>query len=598
MHNVHFIFPPLAEHSVHGPFLAPYLLSTLLSENKWNVQTDDLNIQLVHFLLKKNTLTELSHSCSPENEKSKYLFHISEYTDEEIQQFSTDVKIRILQIIRKLFFKVPGNLEECFTENRSYPIIIERFFNRLITTNKLNNADILAFSVPFAEQIPETLYISKLIKKQNPGVKIIIGGSQVNLLGQEAHDLFLQCNLFDCICRGDFTSEIETLLEKIVQKSDTKCTIYEAALVSAQIIENIPACKYKELPRYFAPVTFSVLVSKGCYWGKCVFCDYKKISFLKEKQYCVRHLDKVIEEIEQLQKQNKNARFFLTSDAVPVPWLVKLCDECINKNIKLNAKLFLLHSNSLNKTIFRKMADAGIVSVTFGTEHTDENILLLLKKNFTFETICNNIKDAAEEGIEVIVNIIPDVPGITKKNAEKTLQQLKEMSQFITSLNVQSFSLTSNTEIALSPEKFSLTTNRTKIYTSHGYHSLDFEHSLITNEEQAEILHDFFTLANEIKAKKQIFKILFKGINQQENITLNPFYLIQNDNCFSVYSYAQASKHELTKHEYFFLKHIQKENNVTFKKFTQEFKESEIKSISLINIIVKLLSMGIIKNIE
>ncbi|HBX50681.1 MAG TPA: hypothetical protein DEH02_06370 [Bacteroidales bacterium] len=598
MYNVHFIFPPLAEHSVHGPFLAPFLLSSLLPENKWNVQTNDINIQLVHFLLEKKTLTELSLSCSQENEKSKYLSHISEYTDEEIQQFSTEVKIRILKIIRKLFFQVPETIKECFSEQRNYPLVIELFLKNLIVKNKRNQVDIIAFSVPFAEQIPETLYLSRLIKKEKPHVKIIIGGSQINLLGSEALNLFLQCNLFDCVCKGDFTSEIEPLLEKIVQKSDIKYTMYEAAPVSTQVIENIPACKYKELSGYYAPVTFSVLVSKGCYWGKCVFCDYKKLSFLKEKQYCVRPVDKVIEEIKQLQKQNKNVRIFLTSDAVPIPWIDKLCDACIHNKIKLNAKLFLLHSELLTPNIFRKMAEAGIVSVTFGTENTDEAILFLLKKNFTFDTICNNIKAAAEAGIEVIVNIIPDVPGITKKSAQKTLQQLKEISRFIASLNVQSFSLTSDTEIALSPENFNIKTNHTHIYSSHGYHSLDFEHTLITKKEQSEILKDFAGLANEIKAKKQIHKIMFKGIGERETIALHPFLLNIDEGIISVYSYAHTNHYEINENEYLFLNKIQKQCRITYFEFETLYKKSELKNTTMLGFIIKLVSFGIIKKIE
>jgi len=150
-----------------------------------------------------------------------------------------------------------------------------------------------------------------------------------------------------------------------------------------------------------------IIASRGCRWSRCTFCA--------ERFYWrIRSAQNFVDELEWFVDRGSTLFMFNESDLNGAPErLLEICDEIINRNIKIKLTGQLRIHKKSDRAFFDKLAKAGFVGLRFGIDAFSRNALKLQAKGYTPETVSQNLKDCWESGIYTEVNWVIGVPGET-----------------------------------------------------------------------------------------------------------------------------------------------------------------------------------------
>lgn len=511
------IFPPFVETGLHGPHLAPGLLSAILQESQFslNVIPEDLNIKFIYKMLTIQNIEYCIERAS-KNPSDKKIWDISclEWLRNFIQNNEiglTDQKNSLLIALKTMgqyFFPRPITVKSCLRSQGSLYSKAKNIIDELMRIECSISTNVFGISVAFAEQLWGAIECAREIRRYCHDTPIILGGSQINLLCLDQIKILSESGLFDYIFLGNAENSIVDLFTTHATRAN-RTTIIKSKPLTKKDLENLPIPKLMGMDKYIKPYEIILLASKGCCWSKCTFCDYTKLSNLGPSCYIVRPAKDVYYEIEQINKRFGPTKIFLSSAEISPSWYKKLAEYAIKDNLKLNTHSFLLHSEKLDIDFFRKLVKAGVRGVNFGTETTINRLLKVMNKPFKRSTIFKNIEDAAKAKLPIVANVIPDFPTISFQEGLRVAEDFAEILHNISIVNAQLFTLTANTQIANEPKSFGIqiTSNRL-IRTNHGYHSIRFKRMKGINPFEQSILSRIFADFEQTSRTRNRYEML------------------------------------------------------------------------------------------
>lgn len=255
---------------------------------------------------------------------------------------------------------------------------------------------------------------------------------------------------------------------------------------------------------------YPVLVTKGCYWDKCTFCDYVLMGDLGDDRYMARPVEEVYQEMKEFRKQVPHAEFVLISDAVPPSWYKKLAKMANAENFKLWTKSYMINNKSLNDEFFREISQAEVRGFTFGTESTSDRVLNLMQKQANQKVIIENLKLAKKYGVKVKVNLIPNYPSTTYKEALAACRIIDLFSETISQIAAFKFYLSANTSMFKNPKEFNLQVDKAPYMKSNhnGYHTVQFKtEDGMTPEEETKIYRIISTINSKIIVRNELERV-------------------------------------------------------------------------------------------
>lgn len=516
--TVKLIFPPFSELMLNGPHLAAPLLSSILSFNNIASEAVDLNIRLINRIIEDDVLKYVIDALRVSDERNigfdiACLQRVRSVNIEQFCRDSSDGLIYALSIIRRVLFPPPISLNECIHDDLRHPMI-HQIYSGLIKGISLKDHDVIGFSVAFSEQLAETLQMAKIVRELYPDCRIILGGSQINLLEESQLEALKRTGLFNIIALGNG----EIIIKAIVCEPTTNQTrIVRSGPMSETEISNLPTPDFPDTSDYFPPLHMPVLATKGCFWGKCTFCDYVRLDDLGPMHYIARPVTEVLKDIQILKRNYSPSIIMLTSNAVPPAWYKQLAEEAVSKKIKLDTWAYMLHSKELDRSLFKLLSEAGIHTINFGTESTNNRILSLMGKNATRRIIYKNIRDAKDFNIKLTVNCIIDYPTTTFDEAFIIANDFREMLPHINKINPQMFDLTAGTAVSANPNLYNIDIdNSNYINSSHGYHSISFGHTVLTNIDKNILNGIYEKLVSDTCRHKRVSSLNKKGFKDED----------------------------------------------------------------------------------
>ncbi len=302
--------------------------------------------------------------------------------------------------------------------------------------------------------------LSNIIKKSNPGIKIYGVGQKVDWFKE--HILKLSNNSLDGLIIGLGYNAIEGIVlnEKVNninnlilyvngeirenEKTPIDVDDYPVALYDGNIYRNIE----HKIPIY------SITLSNQACPNRCVFCirpeNYGRLNK-------ARKTERVIEELEQL-NSNYNAAHFRIEDSTPPPNSLNELSEFI-LNSELHGKVKFSGFSRIDTNApgtFSLLKEAGFVALFFGIESLDDENLIRLRKGITYEQIKHTIAEVPLSGIHTVGSFIFPIPGETKQSMENTLQRVKELKPYLSSLLVLPAGVYPHTEWGKYPAKYGI----------------------------------------------------------------------------------------------------------------------------------------------
>lgn len=331
------------------------------------------------------------------------------------------------------------------------------FFEELIEQYKVNDYGLVCISVPDLSQLIPAFTLARLIKEKT-ACRVAVGG---NYITQNKKEIASHPEIFgeyaDFIMTGDGDRSVPALaafVSGIGEIKDIGGLLYKAG---CEIISNSEAEKLNtsemavpdfsdyDFSLYFTPeIVLPYGMSKGCYWGKCAFCDY----FYGQQCFDIKSVEKVVSELEDYKNKYGISRFIITDEAVPPVYYEKLADEIIKRKLEIYYYSFARLEKGFTPEVLQKMYKSGCRILMWGYESESERLLKMMNKGVDASIRLDIMRNAHNAGIWNNALFIIGFPTETLEETNRTLDVIKNNRDIINSCTPSNYALKKNSVMA------------------------------------------------------------------------------------------------------------------------------------------------------
>ena len=356
-------------------------------------------------------------------------------------------KTEILDINIDLYNSTEGDLslfwhpnkQNTFFQEEEFLVFKKAFNSKIDEYAKYiieSGCKVLAFYI-FDSNILFAIDLIKRIKFLDKDIKIVFGGPFCfNINSRRSVYSFV-----DYIIPGEGELSLLKLLEMIKNgkqqnipgvlacKKDEGEDTFKACYIDD--LSQIPFPKFKkfDLAKYQVKNKLPIILSRGCGYGCCSFCDVKlrwpKVRFRKAKD--------VYEEMVYHARENGVSRFYFNDSCInfDLKLLDNLLDLVIKNGFKVELDALMRVRSDMGLNYFKKMKEAGFWRLEYGLESGSEKIIKLMKKGISLKDAEHIFKTTHDAGIINAINIIVGFPGETEKEFKETLDFITKNKECI-----------------------------------------------------------------------------------------------------------------------------------------------------------------------
>lgn len=166
-------------------------------------------------------------------------------------------------------------------------------------------------------------------------------------------------------------------------------------------------------------------ISRGCYWGRCVFCQNRYGDY-HMRRYQTVPLEKAIAEMSQLADQYDTNQFNFSNDVIDPEYLKKFSEAVIASGKDFVWNTDLRAEKAFTKELSQLLARAGLNAVAIGFESGCQRVLDAMDKGNRAEITRQVMKNLYEAGVATQAMGFFGFPGETEKDGEMTVRFLEE----------------------------------------------------------------------------------------------------------------------------------------------------------------------------
>jgi radical SAM superfamily enzyme YgiQ (UPF0313 family) len=351
-----------------------------------------------------------------------------------------------------------GEVISAIDDERENPFV-EYFREHTLPRLQALDPALIGISVTFPSQLIPTLTLARLIKRWKPQVHVTLGGG---LLAYTAEKLARRSEVWSLIDslvllegEGPLLGLVEALdgqrpIEKVPNLiwRDRAGEIRHNAKNDPLDIKRLPVPDFDGLPleKYFSPeLVLPLAATRGCYWGKCVFCTlYTVIG----PGYRGRTVEQTVADMAALQAKYDVDKFYLAIEDLP-PNLARALPRAI-REAKLSVKWWAdarLESEVFTQEVCDDLAAAGCLRLAFGYESASRRVLARMCKGTDPDRSLELIQRVRRAGISVTLYVMIGFPTETREEADLTLRTVLENRDLIQEVSARVFYLDENSEI-------------------------------------------------------------------------------------------------------------------------------------------------------
>ena len=301
---------------------------------------------------------------------------------------------------------------------------------------------LIGISMVFASQSVQALVLGNLLKESFPDIHVTLGGSYLSqwvmVMGETQLSELFECT--DSVICGEGETPLVTLLDRIGngealngipnlihRNADTGMFQRFDELIYTDVsTQPPPDFTDLDLPAYLTPKTvIPYSISRGCYWGKCVFCQNRYGDY-QIRRYQTVPVDKAVAEMTQLSEQYHTDHFNFSNDVVDPAYLKQFSTALIDSDKTFVWNTDLRAEKAFDKDLSRTMAKAGLNAVAIGFESGCQKTLDAMDKGNRVEITREVLKNLHEAGVATQAMGIFGFPGETEQNGEETVRFLEE----------------------------------------------------------------------------------------------------------------------------------------------------------------------------
>ncbi len=419
-------FPPQAPPFL--PHLALPQLAGFLEVHGYSTKIIDLNVEMYHDFL---------HEFSVEQQLISFNRALSTFTDSELFYVYNEYLSACNHILWGLKNQSKKNgfqlmlLSASFHVNEYSSKEIENnlmqidkslhpFYDKKIS-DEIHKHQVLGISVCYSSQLIPALSLCRYVRRYAPQTIIVLGGSHITSIADALNNSSL-CSLFDQLIVGPGE---ERLLELAERYESTCCSMKKDFGTNALHARWNDLINY----RYLSPeLVIPLCVSRGCYWGKCSFCNHET---LYEGAYQVSSIEDTIQYINKVREQTGSKYFTFVDSVLPLTWLEQLSKETADMDICWEA------CTRLDKTEidFSVLYKGGCRLLRFGLESGSQKVLNSMRKGIALDNAASILKQCFSAGISTFLYFFAGFPGENDSDSQLTINFITSNSQYINFAN-------------------------------------------------------------------------------------------------------------------------------------------------------------------
>ena len=277
----------------------------------------------------------------------------------------------------------------------------------------------------FTVEYPRAAEMAAELKKQDPGITVVLGGAHANAIPQEA---LRQAPGVDYVIAG----EADTLLIDLVsalaagQRLDCVAGLYyrgpdgdvcgSGSTWCDGDLSELPFPAWDLFPRVQA---YPLLSERGCPY-RCVFCAHNSLSRVHS-----RPIENVLEEIRWVYRDFGAREVYFEDETFGFhrerteELLTRLIEFNRHAGMKFKAQTRV---DVVTPALMRLMKRAVFDFIEMGVESGDPGVLERSRKGIRVEQVERAVRVAREAGIRPWVNFIIGLPGETRESVRNSIE--------------------------------------------------------------------------------------------------------------------------------------------------------------------------------
>ena len=326
--------------------------------------------------------------------------------------------------------------------------------------------DLIGMSITFPSQAIPALTLARAIKEWKPECHVTWGGG---LLAYVAEKLSRRPELWELVDSMVLLEGERPLLELCQSLGGERALSSVSNLIyrdeSGEVrytpqaepldIKALPTPDFDGMPlqKYLSPeLVLPLAATRGCYWGKCVFCTlYTVIG----PGYRGRTVEQTVDDLRTLKERYGARHFYLAIEDLP-PNMARALPRAI-----LDAELDIhwwcdarLEHDVFDQRVCDELAASGCKRIAFGYESASRRVLERMCKGIDPERSLQLIQRARRAGISVTLYVMVGFPTETLEEARATLAAILEHRESIQEVSVRVFYLDETSEIFRRRQEF------------------------------------------------------------------------------------------------------------------------------------------------
>jgi len=345
------------------------------------------------------------------------------------------------------------------------------FYKRIVLPDiAREQPDIVGISIPSMPQMLAGMTLGHLIKEAGLECHVTVGGPHISMLRAELPQAPRIFELFDSAVVFDGEAPLLQLTQALENDGDlaeVPNLIYndgwrEGAIGSIRVNERKTPEKITEVPppdfdglpldRYLAPhLALPLLTARGCYFGKCAFCN---VGYGEPESFSQLRAEQLADQMLALHETYGVRHIFFSDEAITPRNLRTLSPLLAERGAPIHWGGCVRFEKIIDRDLLDAMRAGGCRMILFGLESASQPIMDLMVKGTETDHMSRILQESAEAGIWNHTFFFFGFPGETLDDAQETVNFLYQHKQAIHSAALGTFLMERYSPAHRYPESF------------------------------------------------------------------------------------------------------------------------------------------------
>jgi anaerobic magnesium-protoporphyrin IX monomethyl ester cyclase len=354
--------------------------------------------------------------------------------------------------------------------DRQHNMFLDIFQRGVIADVEREGPDIVGISIPTLAQMQPGMTLAYLIKDAGLPCHVTVGGPHISMLRDQLPRVPYLFSLIDSAVVFDGEVPLLRLAETLAGNGDLSgvpnliyaerdgknTQIHVNARKPPEKIGDLPVPDFHglRLDRYLAPEpVLPLLTARGCYFGKCAFCN---VGYGESESFSQLRAERLVDQMVQLHKEYGVRHIFFADEAITPRNLRHISPLLESLGAPVHWGGCVRFERVITKELLESMQRGGCRMLLFGLETASEPIIQHMVKGTELEHMSRILHESAEAGIWNHTFFFFGFPGETMDDAQKTVNFLYEHQCCINSAAFGTFLLERYAPAHLFPDKYGI----------------------------------------------------------------------------------------------------------------------------------------------